>query len=520
MKLANLTSVLLLLGLTGLTSPGCSGGNPVRADTLRLQIDLGKDAKIGSRTARIAIPLTESMDFPISVSALLPDGSVDTSFNGEVRLAVKPGSVQAVSGPNTTGRNVKLVKGVATNVVVSVRGAFGDARIVGEDLGYFPADPLRKPPPQCSNGIDDDGDGLVDFPADPGCAFGNDDTETGGTYAAGASSTIHFVLPRIADVRGLAQGGGATSFPNQQVQVDTGWNTDDPSKCPKGKFPCFVFDAVVTRIAGDGFYLTDVPAQAATGYASVFAYNFSPPPDMRVCDRLKAFGGTSSDFFGFTEINYPTWELDQWDPNVRPCGVPEPRVLSNFDVGDTVTLLKNTAALVRVASGANLDVHVTSKFGPGTPKCVQDAKTKAWSCVMGDDATNCDINKDGKVDFNNDPEKTCALTCSGDQAKECTEYSDYLGRGNFTLVMKDTNNVTNTIAANGLAANNFDAHALKGKKIGAFTGTLRYFSGGSQFTIEARCDQDVVTDPSKKPLPSDQACVFPRTFNDSNDTSH
>jgi hypothetical protein len=264
-----------------------------------------------------------------------------------------------------------------------------------------------------------------------------------------------------------------------------------------------------------------VDAQAATGYSSVFAYNFSPPPDMRVCDRLKSFGGTSSDFFGFTEINYPTWELDQWDPNVRPCGVPEPHLLTVFEVGDTVTLLKNTAALVRVQTAPALDVHVTSKFGPGFPMCnLTDAKNDVWVCTIGDEATNCDLNKDGKVDFSKNPEKTCAATCSGDPGKECTEYSDYLGRGNFQIVMKDPNNVIGSVLANGLAANNFDAHALRGKTIGAFTGTLRYFSGGSQFTIEARCDADIVADPTKKPLPSDQACVFPRTFDDSNDTSH
>lgn len=33
-------------------------------------------------------------------------------------------------------------------------------------------------PPQCSDGIDNDGDGTIDFPADPGCTDPNDDDET------------------------------------------------------------------------------------------------------------------------------------------------------------------------------------------------------------------------------------------------------------------------------------------------------------------------------------------------------
>ncbi len=59
-------------------------------------------------------------------------------------------------------------------------------------LGAAPADPVlpprqpeqvavvapAAPPPVCSNGMDDDGDGKVDFPADPGCAAADDGDET------------------------------------------------------------------------------------------------------------------------------------------------------------------------------------------------------------------------------------------------------------------------------------------------------------------------------------------------------
>ncbi|MCA1572555.1 MAG: hypothetical protein LC798_20090, partial [Chloroflexi bacterium] len=41
--------------------------------------------------------------------------------------------------------------------------------------------------PQCSDGVDNDGDGLVDFPNDPECLNANDDSETGGpTVGSGA----------------------------------------------------------------------------------------------------------------------------------------------------------------------------------------------------------------------------------------------------------------------------------------------------------------------------------------------
>lgn len=51
--------------------------------------------------------------------------------------------------------------------------------------------------PQCNNGIDDDGDGLIDFPADPGCTSIWDDDESdvsgggGGGGVAGGSAVVY-----------------------------------------------------------------------------------------------------------------------------------------------------------------------------------------------------------------------------------------------------------------------------------------------------------------------------------------
>lgn len=45
--------------------------------------------------------------------------------------------------------------------------------------------------PQCSDGVDNDGDGFIDFPADLGCIDGNDDDETGGVPAAPSGLTVN-----------------------------------------------------------------------------------------------------------------------------------------------------------------------------------------------------------------------------------------------------------------------------------------------------------------------------------------
>src|SRR5439155_11770715 len=112
--------------------------------------------------------------YVVRVEAHKADGTLDTSFNGYVRLSSKPGTVTSVAGDNTDGRNVQLVGGVADQVTVSLLAAFGGTRIWADDLGYVPSDPARTPPPQCADGLDNNGNGTIDYPADPGCAFAND----------------------------------------------------------------------------------------------------------------------------------------------------------------------------------------------------------------------------------------------------------------------------------------------------------------------------------------------------------
>src|SRR6185436_268645 len=138
----------------------------------------------------------------------------------------------STSGKNTDGRNVRLENGVADDVTVNLVASYGDTRIWAEDIGYVPADPYQQPAPQCSDGEDNDGNGAIDFPNDPNCAYANDDTEEGGTYASGTTPTIYFVLPRVADVRGVSPDpsdpqkflpGASTPFPKDQVAVDTGY---------------------------------------------------------------------------------------------------------------------------------------------------------------------------------------------------------------------------------------------------------------------------------------------------------
>ncbi|MFO0671827.1 MAG: hypothetical protein U0235_19760 [Polyangiaceae bacterium] len=86
-------------------------------------------------------------------------------------------------------------------MTVDLLAAYGDTRIWAEDLGYEPGNASGKP--RCSDGVDNDNDGLVDFPADPGCSAADDETENPGTFATGAGRPLFFAYPRVADVRGV-----------------------------------------------------------------------------------------------------------------------------------------------------------------------------------------------------------------------------------------------------------------------------------------------------------------------------
>jgi hypothetical protein len=497
----------------------------------RLTIELvGQDdpAVVGTKLKPLDLTIDTPQTFRIVVRALDLQGNVDPSFNGFVRISAKPGAIERLEGADGEGRSLKLTNGESPETEVKLTNAFGTSFILADDLGYDPADPLGDPPPACSDGLDNDGDGLIDFPADEGCAFANDNSEGGGSYAEGASVAINYRLPRVADARGLrclanCSGSGKTPYPKEQILLDTGYHQKlDPDG---NLFEEFDFDMVVTRISSDGFYVADVKDDRG-GFNSVFSFNFNAPPRMRVCDRLKTFAGTATEFFGLTQISYPTWTLEEWDPRLRPCLVPEPQVLGPTDVLNDIngdgkldvppTLLPRTASLVRALGHSFVEggtektvtVMVTPKFGPG------NMPEQNGVFIPAPDATNCDFNKDGRIEFGRlptgelTPENRCSDACTADT--ECSEYSNFIGRSTFRLSISD-GSFKGAIQADATASAEFKPLERKGQPLKAFTGTLHFFSGGSQFTIEARCKDDIVVDLDAQPLPSDKACVVPRT---------
>jgi hypothetical protein len=502
----HLLFLVSLVAVLALAATSCSGEKFGKTrNPPRLVVELDPASKVGALDAPLELAVDTPVAFRVTIRALDVNGAVDASFNRFVRVSAKPGAISPLVGPGTDGRNVQLAQGVSPSLEVNVTNAYGVTYIVADDLGYTPKDPLSDPPPRCSNAIDDDGDGEIDFPADPGCAFANDDDEEGGSFSEGASTPIFFKLPRIADVRGLkcepglgCSGNGSTPYPREQILLDTGFRDNGT----------FAFDTVVTRIASDGFYVTDLGDTRGTppgsaGFNSIFAFNFNAPPRMRTCDRIKTYGGTANEFFGFTQMSYPTWTLEEWDPAARPCLVPEPQLLTPSTISAPPDMLTRSGNLVRVETTAdgNSKAMVTPKFGPGDVP-----KSPGGLFVPAADASNCDFDKNGKITFEvGNPENDCNAACTADP--ECTEWSNWIARSTFRITVADATGTRAAVQADASASAGFDPVALKGQELRHFAGTLHFFSGGSQFTIEVRCKDDVQVALTEAPYLTDNTCT-------------
>jgi len=423
--------------------------------------------------------VTETWTFTVDVRT--PSGEPDPTFNGVVRLSSRPGAISKVLGEDAFGRNLRLVNGKGVGSV-ELTAVYGPSRLWVEDLGYLPAKPGTKP--LCSNGRDDNGDGLVDFPADPGCAFADDETEDGGTYAASASNAVQYELPKISDVQG---NGPASPYPFEGIEIS--------ASAPQ--------ELIVTRVASDGFYVTDLNAkEMANGYNHIFAFNFSTPAKMRVCDRVTFLSGTINEFFGFTELSFPSFQLDPILEGQLCEKMPAPNLIDKDRLLNPVEMEKIESSLVRIEG-----YHVAANFGP---KPV-DPKNN----LFAPDTSNCDINGDGQVDFTLPDEGSCSEQCTKDP--ECSEWTAYSARGNY----KVSKGPTEMIQIQTGTVSDFDPVAHKGLLLDAVTGTLRNFSGGNlNWTIETRCPEDLVCGhdgcvPFVK-LSTD-SCLRPRTKDDNDE---
>ncbi len=553
-----------LFGLLLMVSAACGSSDFASRALSGRNIEFTLQGNLGSGAERLPFVSESASETTFDMTARRADGSVDIAYNGWLRLSVKPGSVDSVRGGEfgtISGRNVRFVDGVAKQITLQYRGAYGETAILASDLGYDKTS-TGAADPACSDGIDNNGNGVIDFPADPGCESPDDETENGGSYEVWASPIIHYAFPRVSDVRGRERSGASTPLKFQQVRLDTGYAPRTSS---------YAFKVIVTRIASNGFYVTDI--DDTRGYSSIFLFNFNAPPGMRVCDRIQAISGTATEFFGSVQMSFPAWQLEQWQPpqvldgagNLVPnpngweCEVPAPVQLLPAAISVPKTMLRLVHALVVADTNITTDaasglvtqnqLHISSAFGPEFPK-----ENPSYSpfkrtypdnsrFLMTENASNCDFNRNGTVDFDEQREADCSQSCDRFPKKvvdptnanrtvlvagtsDCTEYSNYISRNSFRVVVTSTSgtgtaggSVTgDTLQADLSTIPQADPFALRGKPLQTLRGTLNYFSGGSQFTIQARCSDDLATFGTQA-KPYSTACILPRTEQELEETN-
>ena len=389
-----------------------------------------------------------------------------TTYNRWVRIYSRPGKVEALEPATAYNQHAGLEKGSAyvylkngqiKNVKLTVKGGFGPLHIWVEDDGYVP--PTAKgAAPECANGIDDDGDGFVDM-NDPGCLMANDRSEAEGTSIASNSETIYFKTPTISDVQGR---GKASPFIHEEVEINRG-------------------QMVVTRIAPGGFYVTDIADK--DGYNSIYVYSYHTPPFLRVCDRITDLWGNVGEFYGFTELNFPTWSFEPWNEKRGPCAVPDPVVITPQMLKDRDKMESLEASLVRIEN-----------------------------IVTGDTPVNCDYNGDGEVNYcsgnPDDPECKCRTRCEKDPF--CTEYNNYRTYKQWAAVLNNGKGPRIWVIS-GQSVPDFDPFKNGGRiKVRAITGTLKEFKYlDPPWIIEVRCPDDLVV--KGMPKRANESCIYSRT---------
>jgi len=395
-----------------------------------------------------------------------------------VRLSLDHGTIVSTSAPAGTevaGANVHLVNGEAKGIVIKVVGAYGDTRIVAQDVGYVPA-PAGTKLAKCADGIDNDGNGFADYPDDPGCFFLNDDTEGRFEGGYGVSSIIGYQFPRIWD----AQGGFASASPFNARQVDMPGTGD--------------VKMIVTAVTNDGMYVTDI-TETRPGANSVFVFNFNAPYGVRACDRLTRLAGNVSEFFGFTELGTPGWSNAPWLTEAKsgPCPIPDFVEVTDALSASLEKMNGLESSLVKVKGPV-----IGPKFGP--------AKAPGGACAFGswcagNGASNCDLNGDGIVGFSTtkagfrDDEKACNDSCSADP--ECTEWNSFR---QFSEVKITFGPSSGMLFLDPGQIPTFDSLASVGPdKFVEIRGVIRRFLGPTPPNIIIpRCEDDVVT--AKAPL--------------------
>ena len=144
---------LPLLSLVALAATGCTTDRDVTIEgAIRITILDVDGTPLPTEDAPLPTNLGDRVErWTFVAEALDAQGRPDPGFDGVTRVSLRPGSVDAVEGPDGLGRNLQFEAGKAEGTAV-VAGMFGPSRLWLTDIGYQPAG--DDDDPACANGTD------------------------------------------------------------------------------------------------------------------------------------------------------------------------------------------------------------------------------------------------------------------------------------------------------------------------------------------------------------------------------
>jgi len=260
-KILKLLSVLMLI----FSFVACSkniGTPPKNSGLAYFDVSFAKGENTGME--KRAIPQKSSYIYHINIIAKDYNDKIIKNYNGKVRISVKQAKIVSVI-------EQELKNGEAKNVEVKLKLASGEENIAVQEINP---------------------------------KYETDKNEPQFTGKVGISKTLFFQFPTISLIQGTVSSakGNPSMFNKKNINIR---GTFDEAT---GKYK----DMVVVASIEAGFYLAEVGKKE---YNGIYLYTHSSPfvddrdsyHPLEVGTLIKEVNGSVFEFFGFTELSFPTF---------------------------------------------------------------------------------------------------------------------------------------------------------------------------------------------------------------------
>lgn len=297
--------ITLLISATFFLS-SCLGvkGNPKPENSgfAAYKVEFAGDFNPGTYDDRLPAQATHELN--VNVSALDYDGEAISDYTGTAEIAMQFGKIQSI-------KRIEFTSGVAENFAVEMKYAVDKERIVVHELT-----------------VDEEN------------STGNS-TVYKRTGKLGVSPTIFIEPATISEIQGNNSGskGYDSKYNGRNITL-------------KGR------EMVVIAVLEGGFYLKEI---GVDDYSSIYLYTYSTPyvddPSvgytLPVGSIIEEANGSVYEFFGFTEMSFPTFKPKYVEKNgKRSILVDESLVPAPYDVTDLLSqsseMEKHEALIVSV----------------------------------------------------------------------------------------------------------------------------------------------------------------------------